>query len=79
MLKQSQDLLVLEENNSEMAKEALTIAIEKFRVGLISNLDLMTVQNSFVQAGARLAAARYQVSEASTRLMLLDGSLIRTE
>lgn len=68
-----------EEENLRLAEQALEIALERFRVGSSTSLELMSVQQSYAQAGARLATARFALSASVTELLLLDGSLVQAD
>lgn len=70
-------LLQLEENNIELAKENVMIALERFRKGVSTFLELREAQISLQDAYNRLIAARYNTKLAETELLRLKGDLIR--
>ena len=75
---QAKDLLKLEEDNNKLAKENADVALESFRIGKISTLELKDVQKSFDDATIRLVNARYDAKTAETELMRLNGMLVKT-
>lgn len=71
------ELLNLEENNSSLAKENVDLALERFRVGTIDELQLKNAQQSFVEAQNRLLNVQYETKIAETTLKKLSGELIK--
>ena len=67
--------LQLEEENISLAKENVFIALERFRQGVSTYLELRDAQISLEQAYNRLIAARYNTKLAETELLRLKGSL----
>lgn len=72
------DLLVLEEENIQLAKENVVIALARFKQGLFTNLELREAQISLEQGYNRLIAARYNTKLAETELLRQKGELIIT-
>ncbi|HEY0031234.1 MAG TPA: TolC family protein [Bacteroidia bacterium] len=72
-----QKILTLEEENTGLAKEAVTIALERFRIGASSSIELKEIQKSYDDALTRLADARYNAKVSETLLMKLNGKLIK--
>lgn len=72
-----QKILILEEENTLLVKEAVTIALERFRIGASSSLELKEIQKSYDDALSRLAEARFNAKASETQLMKLNGKLIR--
>jgi outer membrane protein TolC len=70
-------LLQLEEDNIKLAKENVTIALERFRQGVSTNLELREAQRSLEDAYNRLIAARYNTKLAETELLRLKGDLVK--
>lgn len=70
-------LLVLEEQNILLAKENVNIALERFRQGVSTNLELREAQISLEQGYSRLIAARYNTKVAETALLRLQGKMVR--
>jgi outer membrane protein len=67
--------LVLEEENILLAKENVFIALERFKQGVSTNLELRDAQISLQDAYNRLIAARYNTKLAETELLRLKGNL----
>lgn len=70
-------LLTLEEENIALAKENVMIALERFRQGVSTFLELREAQISLQDAYNRLIAARYNTKLAETELLRLKGDLVR--
>lgn len=67
--------LALEEENISLAKENVFIALERFRQGVSTFIELREAQISLEQAYNRLIAARYNTKLAETELFRLKGGL----
>ena len=72
-----QKILALEEENTLLVKEAVSIALERFRIGASNSLELKEIQKSYDDSLSRLAEARYNAKVSETQLMKLNGKLIR--
>jgi outer membrane protein TolC len=70
-------LLALEDDNITLAKENVAIALERFRQGVSTYLELREAQKSLADAYNRLIAARYGTKVAETELLRLKGDLVR--
>lgn len=70
-------LLALEEDNIALAKENVMIALERFRQGVSTFLELREAQISLQDAYNRLIAARYNTKLAETELLRLKGDLVK--
>jgi outer membrane protein TolC len=69
--------LQLEQENIELAKDNVAIALERFRQGVSTYLELREAQKSLEDAYNRLIAARYNAKVAEIELMRLKGVLVR--
>ena len=69
--------LVLEEENIELAKENVAIALERFRQGVSTNLELREAQISLQDAYNRLIAARYNTKLSEIELQRLKGDIVK--
>jgi outer membrane protein len=67
--------LLLEQENISLAKENVFIALERFRQGVSTYLELREAQISLDSAYNRLIAARYNMKVAETELLRLKGTL----
>lgn len=70
-------LLHLEDDNITLAKENVMIALERFRQGVSTFLELREAQFSLQDAYNRLIAARYNTKLAETELLRLKGDLVK--
>ena len=71
------EILTLEESNLESAMENVNVALEAYRLGSISGLQLKEAQNSYEEAYTRLLDSRYQAKLSETTLMRLNGDLVK--
>jgi outer membrane protein TolC len=69
--------LQLEEENIALAKENVMIALERFRQGVSTYLELREAQKSLEDAYDRLIAARYNTKVSETELLRLKGAIVR--
>jgi outer membrane protein TolC len=70
-------IVTMEEQSISVAQTALTIAMEKYGLGMINDIQLKEVQRTFEDAQLRLITARYDVKISETELLKLQGLLIR--
>ena len=70
-------ILAVEEENIQLARENVNIALEVFRRGASTFVELRTAQQSLADAYTRLISARYLAKVAETELLRLNGSLLR--
>jgi outer membrane protein, adhesin transport system len=69
-------LISLEEQNYQTAKENLEIALERYKLGSLSGIDLREVQKSLLDARERLISAHYQTKLAEVSLQLISGKIM---
>ncbi len=69
--------LRLEEENIELAKENVFIALARFRQGVSTYLELREAQISLADAYNRLIAARYNTKLAETELLRVRGDIVK--
>jgi outer membrane protein len=74
---QQKKALALEEENILLAKENVTIALEVYRLGASTILQLREAQISLESAYNRLISARYDTKVAETELLRLKGDLVK--
>jgi outer membrane protein TolC len=80
MFKRYQDdakILELEEENTKLAKEAVDIALERFKIGSSNSLELKEIQKSYDDALTRLAEARFNAKVSEIQLMKLNGEIMK--
>lgn len=73
----AKEVLVIEEQNILLAKENVFIALEGFKRGITTFIELRTAQQSLEDAYTRLITARYDAKVAEVNLLRLSGRLIR--
>jgi len=69
-------LISLEEQNFRTATENLDIALERYRLGSLSGIDLREVQKSLLDSRERVISANYQAKLAEISLMLISGRIM---
>lgn len=69
-------LISLEEQNFQTAMENLVIALERYKLGNLSGIDLREVQKSLLDARERLISAHYQTKLAEVSLQLISGRIM---
>jgi outer membrane protein len=70
-------ILAIEEETIGAAKENVFIALQTFKGGVTTSVELRIAQQSLAEAYNRLIAARYNAKLAETELMRLNGSLLK--
>jgi outer membrane protein len=70
-------ILVIEEETIALARENVYIALESFKRGVTTFIELRTAQQSLADAYNRLISARYNTKVAETELLRLNGSLLK--
>jgi len=68
-------LVQLERENLEAATANVDVALEQFRLGTITSVELREVQEQRIQAESRLLTARFEAKQAETELLRLAGVL----
>jgi outer membrane protein, adhesin transport system len=69
-------LINLQEQNFETATENLSIAMEKYKLGNLSGLDLRDVQKSLLDAKESLLSVQYQAKLAEISLLQIAGRIM---
>jgi outer membrane protein, adhesin transport system len=69
-------LITLEEQNLETATENQEIAMERYKLGSLSGLDLREVQKSLLDARESLLSVQYQAKLAEISLFLISGRIM---
>ncbi len=70
-------VLKLEEESKLLAKENLDIALERFRLGVTTSIELKLAQKSYEEAVTRLSDARFNAKISETQLLKLSGGIIK--
>jgi len=69
-------LVTLEEQNLQTATENLFIAMERYKLGSLSGIDLREVQKSLLDARESLLSVQYQTKLAEISLLLISGRIM---
>ncbi len=69
-------LLKLEQQNLSAARENLEIALERYKLGNLSGLELREVQKSYLDAEERLISVQYQTKLAEISLLQISGRVM---
>jgi outer membrane protein TolC len=69
-------LVQMEEENLNVARENLEIALERYRLGALSGLELREVQKSLLDAEERLISVKYQTKLAEISLLQIAGKIM---
>ena len=69
------ELIALEDINQAIAKQNLTITLDKFRIGTITTLEFRTAQLNYINAKVRFSAAQFQAKLSEIALKELAGNL----
>lgn len=72
-----QRLMTLEGQNLQTATENLYIAMERYKLGSLSGIDLREVQKSLLDARESLLSVEYQAKLAEISLMLISGHIMQ--
>jgi adhesin transport system outer membrane protein len=70
-------LVQMEEQNLGVARENLEIALERYRLGALSGLELREVQKSLLDAEERLISVKYQTKLAEITLLQISGQIMK--
>ncbi len=73
----SLQVLTIEEQSEQLARQSIDIAQERFRLGRSTILDLKLIQKDFEDVKLREIAARFDAKNAEIDLMRLTGMFIR--
>jgi outer membrane protein TolC len=69
-------LAKMEGQNLEVARENLEIALERYRLGALSGLELREVQKSLLDAEERLISVKFQTKLAEISLLQISGKIM---
>lgn len=73
----SLELVDLERENVSLAQLNLDVALERFRLGTITSVDLREVQSALTNAEGRFITAQFEAARAQTQLLQLSGTLLQ--
>jgi len=69
-------LVQMEEQNLGVARENLEIALERYRLGVLSGIELREVQKSLLDAEERLISIKFQTKLAEISLLQVSGRIM---
>jgi outer membrane protein TolC len=69
------ELMRLEQQNLEVARQNLDITMEKYRLGSVAPLEFREAQRNYIDASARFTNSQYQAKLAEISLQQLSGTL----
>ena len=69
------ELIKVERENVEIARQNLDITLAKFKIGTITTLEVRTAQQNFIEASVRYATAQYNTKLSEINLKELAGAL----
>lgn len=70
------EILQLEEENVSVAKENLDLAMEQFRLGILSPIEFRDIQKNYTTAQSRLSSAHYSAKISEKDLLKQSGTLL---
>ncbi len=70
-------LIELERQNVEVAQQNVTIALERYKTGVTTSLEVRDVQRNAVAANSRLIDAIYNAKLSETELMRLSSQIVQ--
>jgi outer membrane protein len=75
--KNATEILRGEEENMQIARQSIVIAMERFRLSRSTILELKQIQQTYDNALVRAIAAKFEAKAAEIELMRISGGLIR--
>jgi outer membrane protein len=72
------DVVALEKTNRAVAKENVEVALEKYKLGSISDIDLREIQNKYLDSQYQLLLSEFQAKQAEIQLMRISGDLYQS-
>ncbi|HET6569607.1 MAG TPA: TolC family protein [Rhodothermales bacterium] len=72
----SLQLIDLEQENVNLAEQNVDVALEQFKQGTITSVELREVQTALLDAHSRLVTARFEAKSAEIDLLRLSGQLL---
>jgi outer membrane protein TolC len=70
-------IIRLETSNCKAAKTNVEVAVEKYKLGSISDLELREIQVKYIDAQFQLVLAQYRAKSAETELLRMTGGLLK--
>ncbi len=73
----SKEMLAIEEENYLVSQKNVNIALERYKLGTISTIELMIIQQSYERSQTDLINARFNAKASEIELMRLNGTLMQ--
>lgn len=70
-------LVKLETENQDIARRNVEVALEKYRLGTISDIDLRETQKKLIDSQYQLLLAQFRTKQAETELLRISGELFK--
>lgn len=71
----SLQIVAIERENLKLAKRTMEIAFEKYKIGVLREVEFRDIQLSVINAEYRLLSAEFAAKQAETNLLQLSGSM----
>ncbi|MBU2652380.1 MAG: TolC family protein [Bacteroidetes bacterium] len=71
------ELVRLESANQEIARRNVEVALEKYRLGTINDIDLRATQQKQIDSQYQLLLAQFRTKQAETELLRISGELYK--
>jgi outer membrane protein TolC len=72
------EIMKLESANQDVAKENVDIALEKYKLGSINDIELREIQKKLIDAQYQLLLSEFQAKMAEIELLRISGELYKT-
>ena len=72
-------IVELQESNVTVARENVTIAFEKYKLGSLNDIELREIQQKLIDAEYELILAQFEAKKAEVEILRLTGQLAPNE
>jgi len=72
-------IVELQESNVKVARENVTIAFEKYKLGTLNAIELREIQQKLIDAEYELIYAQFEAKKAEVEILRLTGQLTLPE
>lgn len=70
-------LVDIEQKNMKVTEKNVAVALERYKLGAYTDLELKDVQSTFLDASSRLLTTLYQAKQSETELLRMSGQLVK--
>jgi outer membrane protein TolC len=70
-------LVTIEQQNMKVTEKNVAVALERYKVGAFTDLELKDVQTTFLEASSRLLSTLYEAKQSETELLRMSGQLVK--